>query len=175
VIIRTIGTFAPLPALCGYVFIGTLTDASLCAWRTGPGPVHWGLLGIGGLATLVLIVGLGQIVVKLGLLSSVADNLELNRTPTQPGDLPLGLVRLIFCRARNTVRSPTFISTDTVRSRNATLIGSIRRPDRKESSPIRCCLAWQAVRDAGDDGRAYGGAAPESPRYLTHDDVRGVF
>jgi len=65
----TIGTLASLPALCGYVFIGTLADASLSAWRTGADPLRWVLLGIGGAATLVLIVRFGYIVRRLGLTS----------------------------------------------------------------------------------------------------------
>lgn len=64
-----IGTLASLPALCGYVFIGTLTDTSLSAWATGASPVRLVLLGICGLATLVLIIRLGQIAMKLGLAS----------------------------------------------------------------------------------------------------------
>jgi uncharacterized membrane protein YdjX (TVP38/TMEM64 family) len=58
----TIGTLTSLPPLCGYVFIGTLADASLSAWMTGAGPLRWILLGLGVAATLVLIVRLGQIV-----------------------------------------------------------------------------------------------------------------
>ena len=53
--------------------------------------------------------------------------------------------RSMCCRARNTVRSPAFTSADTVHSRNATLRGSMRSADQNVSSPIRCCLAWQAV------------------------------
>jgi hypothetical protein len=84
-----IGTLALLLALCGYVFIGTLADTGLSAWSTGAGPVRWRLLGIGGLATLLLIVRLGQIVVKLGLASSAAGALEFTSTPAQAADLPL--------------------------------------------------------------------------------------
>jgi uncharacterized membrane protein YdjX (TVP38/TMEM64 family) len=65
----TIGTLASLPALCGYVFIGTLADASLSAWMTGAGPLRWILLGIGGVATLVLTVRFGQILRKIGFAS----------------------------------------------------------------------------------------------------------
>jgi uncharacterized membrane protein YdjX (TVP38/TMEM64 family) len=62
----TVGTLASLPALCGYVFIGTLADASLAAWTSGAGPLRWSLLAIGGVATVVLTVRLGQIVNRLG-------------------------------------------------------------------------------------------------------------
>lgn len=61
------GTLASLPALCGYVFTGTLADAGLSTWAIGAGLIHWLLLGIGGLATLLLTFRLGQIAVKLGL------------------------------------------------------------------------------------------------------------
>src|SRR6516165_5375949 len=66
------------------------------------------------------------------------------------------LARSICCRARKTVRSPALISADTVHSRNATLIGSMRSVDQKVSSPIRCCLAWQA---------AHKGTAKRSPGF----------
>ena len=55
-----VGTLAALPALFGYVLIGTLADAGLSAWMSGAGPLRWILLGIGGVATLVLTVRLGQ-------------------------------------------------------------------------------------------------------------------
>ena len=71
-----IGTLASLPALCGYVFIGTLADTSLSAWATGASTVRLVLLGIGGLATLVLVLRLGQIAIKLGLASRPANDLE---------------------------------------------------------------------------------------------------
>ena len=74
-----IGTLASLPALCGYVFIGTLADTSLSSWAAGASPIRWALLGIGGVATFILIVRLGQIVVKLGLTSPAANDLELMR------------------------------------------------------------------------------------------------
>ena len=72
-----IGTLASLPALCGYVFIGTLTDTSLSAWATGASNVRLVLLGAGGLATLLLVLRLGHIAIKLGLASRPADDLEL--------------------------------------------------------------------------------------------------
>jgi uncharacterized membrane protein YdjX (TVP38/TMEM64 family) len=73
----TIGTLASLPALCGYVFVGTLADTSLSEWATGASPIRWALLGIGGVATLILVVRLGQIAVKLGLAPRAGDDLEL--------------------------------------------------------------------------------------------------
>jgi uncharacterized membrane protein YdjX (TVP38/TMEM64 family) len=65
----TIGTLASLPALGGYVFIGTLADASLSGWMSGADPLRWILLGIGGVATLVLTVRFGHIVRRLGFTS----------------------------------------------------------------------------------------------------------
>jgi uncharacterized membrane protein YdjX (TVP38/TMEM64 family) len=72
-----IGTLASLPALCGYVFIGTLADTSLSAWATGANTVRLALLGIGGLATLVLVLRLGQIAIKLRFASDAAGDLKL--------------------------------------------------------------------------------------------------
>jgi uncharacterized membrane protein YdjX (TVP38/TMEM64 family) len=61
-----IGTLASLPALGGYVFIGTLADSSLSASITGADPLRWILLGIGGAAMLALTVHFGHIVRRLG-------------------------------------------------------------------------------------------------------------
>jgi uncharacterized membrane protein YdjX (TVP38/TMEM64 family) len=61
-----VGTLASLPALCGYVFVGTLADSSLSAWTAGAGPLRWILLGIGGMATLALTVRFGHMVKRLG-------------------------------------------------------------------------------------------------------------
>lgn len=72
-----IGTLASLPALWGYVFIGTLADTSLSAWATGASTVRLVLLGVGGLATLVLVLRLGQIAMKLGLASQATDDPDL--------------------------------------------------------------------------------------------------
>jgi len=70
------GTLASLPALCAYVFIGTLADTSLSAWATGASTVRLMLLGIGVLATLVLVLRLGKIVMKLGLAPRATNDLE---------------------------------------------------------------------------------------------------
>ncbi|MGE5270318.1 MAG: TVP38/TMEM64 family protein [Thiohalocapsa sp.] len=62
-----LGTLACLPALAGYVFIGTLTDAGLAAWASGGGnPVRFALLTVGGLATLLLIVTAARLVRQSG-------------------------------------------------------------------------------------------------------------
>ena len=68
----TIGTLASLPALCGYVFVGTLGNTSLSAWMTGADPLRWVLLGIGGAAMLVLTVRFGHIIRRLGFISQTA-------------------------------------------------------------------------------------------------------
>jgi uncharacterized membrane protein YdjX (TVP38/TMEM64 family) len=75
-----VGTLASLPALCGYVFIGTLADSGLSAWTTGADPVRWTLLGVGGLATLVLTIRSGQIAMKLWPASQAEEERAL------PGD-----------------------------------------------------------------------------------------
>jgi uncharacterized membrane protein YdjX (TVP38/TMEM64 family) len=62
----TLGTLASLPALCGFVLIGTLTDTSLSAWSAGQSPIRSALIGIGGLATLIVIVRLSRIALQLG-------------------------------------------------------------------------------------------------------------
>lgn len=51
-----IGTAASLPALLGYVYLGTLANAGLSAWTTGAAPLRWAILGLGGLATVILTV-----------------------------------------------------------------------------------------------------------------------
>ena len=80
-----VGTLASLPALCGYVFIGTLADTGLSSWSTGASPVRWALLGVGGLATSILIVRLGQIAMKLGLATR-----EKTRTPSMTSGTGFG-------------------------------------------------------------------------------------
>jgi uncharacterized membrane protein YdjX (TVP38/TMEM64 family) len=77
-----LGTLASLPTLCGYVFAGTLADTGLSVLATGAGPIRWGLLGIGAVATLLLTLRLGQIGVKLGLAPSVMDHLYRRQDQT---------------------------------------------------------------------------------------------
>ena len=73
----TIGTLASLPALCGYVFLGTLANAGLSAWSMGLGPAHWVLLGVGIAATLALTLRIGQIATRLGLTAPPASEPHL--------------------------------------------------------------------------------------------------
>jgi uncharacterized membrane protein YdjX (TVP38/TMEM64 family) len=77
-----VGTLASLPAMFGYVSIGALTHAGVTAWERGAGPLRWTLLGIGLLAATGLTIRLGQIAMKLGLLS------DKTRCPLKLG-LPL--------------------------------------------------------------------------------------
>jgi uncharacterized membrane protein YdjX (TVP38/TMEM64 family) len=65
-----IGTLAALPALFGYVVLGSLAQSSLAATSAGAGPFRLGLIAIGVVATLVLTLRLGQIARKVGLFRS---------------------------------------------------------------------------------------------------------
>ena len=58
-----VGTLASLPALFGYVMIGRLTAAGLSAWTAGgSGLLQWAMLGVGGVATLALMLHLRRLV-----------------------------------------------------------------------------------------------------------------
>jgi uncharacterized membrane protein YdjX (TVP38/TMEM64 family) len=56
-----VGTVASLPALLGYVYIGTLAEAGLSASTTGAAPLQWAILGFGGSATAVLTRIIGSL------------------------------------------------------------------------------------------------------------------
>jgi uncharacterized membrane protein YdjX (TVP38/TMEM64 family) len=56
-----LGTVASLPALLGYVYIGTLAEAGLSASTTGAAPLQWAILGFGGSATAVLTLIIGRL------------------------------------------------------------------------------------------------------------------
>lgn len=56
-----LGTLACLPALFGYVFLGTLTDAGLAAWTKGEGSLRLLVLAAGAAATLLFLASLGRI------------------------------------------------------------------------------------------------------------------
>jgi uncharacterized membrane protein YdjX (TVP38/TMEM64 family) len=62
-----LGTLASLPALLGYVFMGTLADASLSAWQAGAGPIKWSLLALGVVATGALTLHIGRLAMRAGL------------------------------------------------------------------------------------------------------------
>ena len=57
----TVGTVAALPALFGYVLIGTLADAGVSAWTGGALPLQWALLVLGALATVALTLIVGRL------------------------------------------------------------------------------------------------------------------
>ena len=95
-----VGTLASLPALCGYVFIAHW-QMPVSAWTTGADPVRWTLLGVGGLATLVLTICSGQIAMKLWPASQVEEELAL------PGDHGRGL---IACALTAAPASPCLLS-----------------------------------------------------------------
>jgi len=61
-----IGTTASLPALLGYVMLGRITAMGLAAGEAGW--LHWGLLGIGAIATAGLTLRLGQLLSRARIL-----------------------------------------------------------------------------------------------------------
>jgi len=63
-----LGTLASLPALLGYVFLGTLADASLAAWSAGAGKLHWVMLGVGAIATVLVTLRIGWLGARAGIL-----------------------------------------------------------------------------------------------------------
>ena len=60
-----LGTLAALPALFGYVFIGTMADTALLAWQTGAEPIRWGIALVGAAASILLLMQLGHIARKV--------------------------------------------------------------------------------------------------------------
>jgi uncharacterized membrane protein YdjX (TVP38/TMEM64 family) len=81
-----IGTLASLPALLGYVFLGTLADAGLSVAKRGAGPWAWLAIGLGAAATLALTVHLGRIAMRLGLFGATAE--VAAEAPLQPAPGP---------------------------------------------------------------------------------------
>ncbi|MGA2226343.1 MAG: VTT domain-containing protein [Syntrophobacteraceae bacterium] len=63
-----IGTLASLPALIGYVFMGTIADSTLSAVTSGTLTYKSAFFAVGGLATLILTLYIGKIASKVGLL-----------------------------------------------------------------------------------------------------------
>ncbi len=61
-----LGTLGSLPALGGYVFIGSLTGAGLSALQNGAGPLHWALLATAVIATVLLTWRIGVMVRRSG-------------------------------------------------------------------------------------------------------------
>jgi len=54
-----VGTTASLPALLGYVVLGRITAAGVAAGEASW--LHWGMLGIGAVATVALTLRIGQL------------------------------------------------------------------------------------------------------------------
>ncbi len=67
-----IGTLGAMPALGGYVFVGSLTDAGLDALQQGAGPLRLGLLAAAAVATVVLTWRVG-VLVRRALVDEVID------------------------------------------------------------------------------------------------------
>jgi uncharacterized membrane protein YdjX (TVP38/TMEM64 family) len=60
-----IGTLAALPALLGYVAIGSLAGASAVAWNSGAGAIRLSLLVIGAVATVIATLWFGVLVTRV--------------------------------------------------------------------------------------------------------------
>jgi uncharacterized membrane protein YdjX (TVP38/TMEM64 family) len=65
-----IGTLAAMPALFGYVLLGSLTRDGVAGWSGGDSSIRLALLGLGAVATALLTLRLGQIARKAGLFQS---------------------------------------------------------------------------------------------------------
>ena len=79
-----VGTLASLPAMLGYVFMGSMADATLVAWKTGAGPIRWAILIVGMLATLFLVFYLGRIALRVGLVPATKSNPDIDRPQVFP-------------------------------------------------------------------------------------------
>jgi uncharacterized membrane protein YdjX (TVP38/TMEM64 family) len=67
-----IGTLASLPALLGYVIVGTLTRAGLTAATQGADIVKWLFIGAGLTATIFLTWRIGRIAIQAGFVPVAA-------------------------------------------------------------------------------------------------------
>lgn len=67
-----LGTLCAMPALLGYVVLGSIAQAGLHAEQAGASPYKWVLLGVGAVATVVLTAKVGQLV-RLALKDGDAD------------------------------------------------------------------------------------------------------
>ncbi len=59
-----LGSLAAMPALLGYVVMGSIAHAGLRAGAAGAGPWRWLLLGFGGIATVALTARLGRLLAR---------------------------------------------------------------------------------------------------------------
>jgi uncharacterized membrane protein YdjX (TVP38/TMEM64 family) len=64
----TLGTLAALPALFGYVCVGSFARSGVTAGIQRAGALHWALLMTGVLTTVLLALVVGRIVARSGLL-----------------------------------------------------------------------------------------------------------
>ncbi len=67
-----LGTLFAMPALLGYVVLGSIAQVGFHAEQAGTSPYKWALLGVGAVATLVLTAKVGQLV-RLALKEGNAD------------------------------------------------------------------------------------------------------
>lgn len=76
-----VGTTASLPALFGYVVLGRIMAAGIAAGEAGW--LHWGMLGIGAVATVGLTLRIGQLLSRARLVPPIkrdAVNAALRRS-----------------------------------------------------------------------------------------------
>lgn len=59
-----LGSLAAMPALLGYVVLGSLAHAGLRAGEAGAGPWRWLLLGFGAIATVAMTARLGRLLLR---------------------------------------------------------------------------------------------------------------
>jgi uncharacterized membrane protein YdjX (TVP38/TMEM64 family) len=86
-----LGSLASLPALAGYVGIGSLARLGVLAAGNRPGTggmLHWLLLGVGILATMLLVLRSGALLARCGLLPK-----GRAAKPLLAGDPPAGGIR----------------------------------------------------------------------------------
>jgi uncharacterized membrane protein YdjX (TVP38/TMEM64 family) len=84
-----IGTLFSLPALFGYVVIGSLAGAGVQASTSGTGLIRLGLLGAGLLATGIVTVRIGRIVAAVMGWGSAAQQLDAADPDSAPSSIPM--------------------------------------------------------------------------------------
>jgi uncharacterized membrane protein YdjX (TVP38/TMEM64 family) len=72
-----LGTCAAMPALLGYVVIGSLARQGLMAGTSGAGVLDTAALVVGAVATLAVTLRLGQLARKVGLLGELDKSASL--------------------------------------------------------------------------------------------------
>jgi uncharacterized membrane protein YdjX (TVP38/TMEM64 family) len=79
-----LGTLASLPALLGYVAVGSIANSGLAIWRDGAGPLRWVLLAVGAIATVLLTIRIGGIARRVGLFAPAPAVDGLDAAPVEP-------------------------------------------------------------------------------------------